>query len=117
MKEKRNVMNFEKALKKLEDIVNSMESDEVNLDKALKLFEEGMKLADYCSKELEKAEKKVEKILKKKDGSIEKVDYYEEHGEIKRDLDVLEEDEDLNTGSLDEKEEYEDDDSDNLFDL
>ena len=62
-------ISFEDAVKKLESIVDEMESGEVDLDKALARFEEGIKLVRLCTSKLEEAKKKVE-ILVKKDGKM-----------------------------------------------
>ena len=56
-------MDFEKKLKKLEDLVATMESGDLNLNKALKNFEEGVKLSRDCHKELEEAEQKVKLLI------------------------------------------------------
>ena len=58
---------FEESLKKLENIVDQMESSDIDLDKALSLFEEGIKLVHFCSAKLEDTKKKVEILLKKGD--------------------------------------------------
>ncbi|HZK44516.1 MAG TPA: exodeoxyribonuclease VII small subunit [Syntrophomonadaceae bacterium] len=57
-------MKFEPALKRLEDIVNLIESGKLDLDESVELFEEGMKLSVYCQKELKKADTKIKKLLK-----------------------------------------------------
>lgn len=56
-------MEFEKKLKKLEEIVAKMEGGELSLDNSLKYFEEGVKLSKECSEELEKAEQKVKMLV------------------------------------------------------
>ena len=56
--------NFEKALNKLEKIVEELENGDLPLDEALKKYEEGVKLAGFCSKKLEAAQKKVEILIK-----------------------------------------------------
>uniref|UniRef100_A0A831TZE3 Exodeoxyribonuclease 7 small subunit n=1 Tax=Geobacter metallireducens TaxID=28232 RepID=A0A831TZE3_GEOME len=66
------VEKFETALKKLEEVVNRLESGDLSLDDSLKAFEEGVKMAAFCAKKLDEAEKKVEILLKKKDGSFVK---------------------------------------------
>lgn len=66
------VEKFETALKKLEEVVNRLESGDLSLDDSLKAFEEGVKMAGFCTKKLDEAEKKVEILLKKKDGSFAK---------------------------------------------
>jgi exodeoxyribonuclease VII small subunit len=58
-------LKFEEALKKLEDIVAGLESDELDLDKSLGLFEEGVKLARFCTSKLDEAKRKIEIIDRK----------------------------------------------------
>ncbi len=61
-------IKFEKALSRLETIVNELEEGELSLDESLKIFEEGVKLSKTCLKMLDEAEKKVEILVKDKDG-------------------------------------------------
>jgi exodeoxyribonuclease VII small subunit len=63
--------DFEAALKRLEEIVNRLESGEVPLEEALKLFEEGMKLSQFCGKKLDEAERRVEALVKNAGGDLE----------------------------------------------
>ena len=63
-------LNFEKALKDLEETVGKLERGDLSLDESLKLFEKGVKLAKFLRKELEKAEKKVEILLKDEEGNV-----------------------------------------------
>lgn len=62
--------DFEKSLARLEEVVKRLESPELSLDEAMKLFEEGVKLSRDCQKQLEEAEGRVEILLKKADGKI-----------------------------------------------
>ncbi len=55
-------IKFEDALKRLEEIVHTLESGVDELDKIVNLFEEGSKLAKYCNEKLEKIENKIEDI-------------------------------------------------------
>ena len=48
-------MKFEEALKKLEKIVDDLESGNLSLDDALDKYEEGIKLSKMCAKKLEAA--------------------------------------------------------------
>ncbi len=50
---------YEKALGDLEAIVEKLSSGKLPLDEAVKLYEEGMKLADLCADRLNKAEQKI----------------------------------------------------------
>ena len=59
MEEKEENLNFETAMKQLEEIANQLEKNDLDLDKAVEKFEEGMKLSKKCSEILENAEKKI----------------------------------------------------------
>lgn len=59
MEEKEENLNFEIAMKQLEEIANQLERNDLDLDKAVEKFEEGMKLSKKCSEILENAEKKI----------------------------------------------------------
>jgi exodeoxyribonuclease VII small subunit len=56
-------MDFEKKLKRLEEIVGTMEKGSLPLEESLKLFEEGVKLSKECHEQLSKAEQKVKLLL------------------------------------------------------
>jgi exodeoxyribonuclease VII small subunit len=53
---------FEEALKKLETIVEAMESGDLPLETLLARFEEGTKLARICQARLADAELKIQKL-------------------------------------------------------
>lgn len=55
-------INFEQAMKRLEEIVTALERGEAPLEESLALFEEGSKLLRQCSIMLDKAEQKVTKL-------------------------------------------------------
>ena len=63
---KKNI-NFESALKRLEEIVGKMEDGGSELDKSLELNEEGIKLVKICSAKLDEAKKKVQILSKNGD--------------------------------------------------
>ena len=60
---------FEESLKRLEEIVRTLEQDELGLEASLKAFEEGTKLADALARDLEKAQARVAKLTRSKEGS------------------------------------------------
>ena len=62
--------DFEGSLRRLEEIVGKLESANLSLDEAMKLFEEGVQLSRDCQKHLEQAEGKVEILLKKAGGEL-----------------------------------------------
>ena len=57
---------FEDSMRRLEEIVEKMESGDLPLDEALKYYEEGIQLSRLCYKKLSEAEKKIQKLVKKK---------------------------------------------------
>lgn len=63
MADKKQEMNFEEKIKKLEFIVSELESGEVNLDDAIDKYTEAMKLSKECSDKLNEVSEKVNKIL------------------------------------------------------
>ena len=77
MADEKKDVGFETALRKLESIVDSLESGDMSLEDALKQYEEGVKMADICSKRLSEAEKKVE-VLMKTSGGKPKTEAFEE---------------------------------------
>ncbi|SEF82359.1 Exodeoxyribonuclease VII small subunit [Caloramator fervidus] len=69
MKEQLN-LNFEEAIKRLEEIVKKLESDNLSLDESLKLFKEGIELSDYCNRKLDEAERQINIVLKGSNGEL-----------------------------------------------
>lgn len=73
--EPKNV-KFEDALKRLEGIVEKLETGDASLDESLSLYEEGISLFRSCSSKLEEAKKKVEVLSKKgASGKLEPVPF------------------------------------------
>jgi len=64
-------MTFEKNLRRLDEIMASLEGEQVGLDASLKLFEEGIELLREASAELDKAETRVEMLIEKGDGGFQ----------------------------------------------
>ena len=52
-------LSFEKAEKRLQEIVKELESGECTLDKSIELYDEGLKLASYCTQKLNNAKQKI----------------------------------------------------------
>ena len=57
-------IEFEKSLKRLEEIVAKVEGETLPLEESLKLYEEGKKLIASLEKTLREAERKVEELQK-----------------------------------------------------
>ncbi len=60
-------MNFEDAMKALEQIANELENGELSLEQSVDKFEEGIKISKKCNEILEKAEKKISILIKNGD--------------------------------------------------
>ena len=56
-------LTYEEALAELEEIVNSLEGEQGQLEEAIKLFERGQALAARCGVLLEAAELKVKQVV------------------------------------------------------
>ncbi len=54
--------NYEKYVKRLEEIVEILEDGGLSLEESLKLFSEGTQLLDFCNKYLSEAEQKIIKL-------------------------------------------------------
>ena len=61
---------FEQSMKQLERIVEELEDGELPLEKAIKKFEEGIKLTQFCSAKLDETEKRVSVLLKNAEGQV-----------------------------------------------
>jgi exodeoxyribonuclease VII small subunit len=67
---KAGVLPFEDALKRLEAIVEAMESEELPLEALLTKYEEGTQLARACQDKLAEAELKIEQLEKNAAGEL-----------------------------------------------
>ena len=63
-------LKFEKAIQRLEKIVDDIEKGELDIDKSLEMFEEGIKMSRVCSKKLNEAEAKIEKLTRNQKGEL-----------------------------------------------
>ena len=55
-------LTFEKAMKELEGLVDSLDKGDVSLDEAIAAYDRGSQLKDYCEKKLQEAKMKVDTI-------------------------------------------------------
>ena len=60
---KKDTVNFETSLHKLEKIIEKLEDGDISLEDSVKSFEEGIGLVKDCQKQLSQAELKVKKLL------------------------------------------------------
>jgi exodeoxyribonuclease VII small subunit len=62
-KEAATPATFEAAIKRLSEIVQSLERGDLPLEESLRMFEEGVKLSRVSQERLDAAQKKVEQLL------------------------------------------------------
>ena len=65
-----NDISFEDAVKKLDSIVEEMESDDLPLDKMLVSYEEGAKLVKLCEEKLKAAETRIMQLEENLEGEL-----------------------------------------------
>lgn len=61
-------MSFEEALAELEGIVRQLEEGTGKLDDAIKAYERGVVLKQYCESKLQEAQARIEKVVLGSDG-------------------------------------------------
>ena len=62
--------SFRDELTRLEAIVRQLEADELDLDKALELFEEGVRRLKVARELLQESDIKVKRVLEAADGTL-----------------------------------------------
>jgi exodeoxyribonuclease VII small subunit len=70
-------MPFEQDLARLEEIVGRLEGDELTLDAALALFQEGVERLRAAAAELARAEAQVKLLVEQSDGTFSLDDFDE----------------------------------------
>jgi len=70
MSDKKSDLSFEKALDRLEELVEAMESGEIPLAELVAKYEEGSDLLKKCEKRLEEAELRIEQLREEKNNTI-----------------------------------------------
>jgi len=72
---------FETSLKKLEDLVEQLESGDLSLEESLRCFESGVKRVNRCQTLLDTAEARVEELTCTAEGEL-KVTPFEREGDV-----------------------------------
>jgi exodeoxyribonuclease VII small subunit len=71
MTAKKAVKNsLESSLKRLEEIVETLERGDASLDDAVIMYEEGVQISKSCAEKLKAAELKIKKLSKEIDGQF-----------------------------------------------
>ena len=72
---KQKILDFEAALRRLGEIVASLEGENETLEKSLTLFEEGVKLTETLRSHLDTAEQRIQVLMKDADGKMSAKDF------------------------------------------
>ena len=72
---KQKTFEFEIALKRLEEIVSSLEGENESLENSMKLFEEGVKLTESLRNHLGSAEQRIKVLVKDTEGNLKTEDF------------------------------------------
>lgn len=56
-------LKFQEAMSRLDEIVALLNNNELELEEAVSLFEEGLKLSTQCEKQLKKFETKMDQLV------------------------------------------------------
>lgn len=64
-----SALSFEEALRALEEVVRTLESGDVPLDKSIDLYSKGEQLRKHCQDRLDSAQARIEKIVAGPDGT------------------------------------------------
>lgn len=63
-----NQLSFKQAMKRIDEILDSLEKNEVELEEAIQLFEEGLKLVNNCDQQLISFKDKMNELMKNYEG-------------------------------------------------
>jgi exodeoxyribonuclease VII small subunit len=68
-------LSFEDALDKIENIVETLENEQVTLEKSIALYKEGLLLSAVCQEKLALAEGEILQLQKNVQGQIEELPF------------------------------------------
>jgi exodeoxyribonuclease VII small subunit len=63
-------VNIEQALEKLQEITARLDRDDLPLEEAISLFEEGLSLASAVKKQLEEAKLRIDRVVEDSNGLL-----------------------------------------------
>ena len=70
-KKKEEKLTLEEALKKLDDTIEKLQSEEVSLEASFELYKEGMDYVKMCSETIDQVEKKV--LMLNQEGKLDEL--------------------------------------------
>ena len=69
--------SFEESITRLNEIVDTLESDDTTLELSLQLYKEGIELLEICAKQLQEAELSIQELRKRNEGIFQLLDLNE----------------------------------------
>lgn len=63
-------LNFEDAMKRIDQIVARLEDPTLKLDESLAIYEEGVSLVSFCRKKLEEAQRRITCLSPNENGEM-----------------------------------------------
>lgn len=75
MAKSKSELSFEEALKRIDEIVRSLDDGTAELERSLELYEEGIGLVRLCGGMLDNAEKKIKILQSGEGGELEEKDF------------------------------------------
>ena len=70
MAEKKKDIDFETAMKRIDEITSKLEDNTLKLDESLALYEEGVKLVALCRAKLDEAQQKISCLTVNENGEM-----------------------------------------------
>ncbi len=61
-------LSFKQSMKRIDEILDLLEKNEIELEEAVKLFEEGLKLVNECDNQLNSFKDKINNLMKDYEG-------------------------------------------------
>ena len=61
-------LSFKQSMKRIDEILGLLEKNEIELEEAIQLFEEGLKLVNDCDQQLNGFKDKINKLMKEYEG-------------------------------------------------
>ena len=68
-------MKLEDAMRRHDQVVKELDGENADLDKALKLYEEGVRLVRICNAKLDEADRKIKILKLSSDGELIEKDF------------------------------------------
>ena len=63
-------MKLEEAMRRLDEVVRALDSDRLDLEESLRLYEEGVRLVRVCHERLSDAERRISALRISEDGEM-----------------------------------------------